>query len=115
MRLYLKVTRDEYQLPLMVEDSPIKLAARDGTNAKSVTQMCSKAKRGEIKKPRYIRVEVEDDEEETDTKGKSTTIKEKDTKAEEQTKGEEADTRTAGEETEKREGTHGESILSRSG
>jgi hypothetical protein len=56
MKLYMKVTKDEYELPLIVEDSPTRLAERLGLKVNSVTSMISKKRNG------YVKVEVEDEE-----------------------------------------------------
>lgn len=55
MMLYMKTTTDKYELPLIVEDSPTKLAYKLGLNRHSVATMCSKQLSG------YHRVEVEPD------------------------------------------------------
>jgi hypothetical protein len=55
MNLHLKCTTDKYELPIAVEDSPSKLAAKLGYKAHSVATLCSKQKNG------YHRVEVEPD------------------------------------------------------
>lgn len=55
MRLYMKTTTDKYELPLIVEDSPTKLARRLGLSPHSVACMCSKECAG------YHRVDVEPD------------------------------------------------------
>ena len=55
MKLYMKTTRDKYELPLIVEDSPTKLAHKLGLSRHSVATMCSKNVCG------YRRVEVEPD------------------------------------------------------
>lgn len=56
MKLYMKVTKDEYELPLIVEDSPTKLAQRLGLKVGSVTSMVSKNRSG------FVKVEVDDEE-----------------------------------------------------
>lgn len=56
MKLYMKTTKDEYELPLIVEDSPSKLARRLGLSRHSVATMCSKQISG------YHRIEVEDND-----------------------------------------------------
>ena len=55
MKLYIKATTDKYELPLVVEDSPTKLAQKLGLNRHSVATMCSKQING------YHRVEVKPD------------------------------------------------------
>jgi hypothetical protein len=56
MKLYMKVTKDEYELPLIVEDSPTRLAERLGLKVGSVTSMVSKNRSG------FVKVEVDDEE-----------------------------------------------------
>lgn len=56
MKLYLKVTTDEYELPIAVADSAYELAEMVGTK-QSVIYSSISHKRGS-----YRRVEVEDDE-----------------------------------------------------
>ena len=55
MKLYIKATTDIYELPLVVEDSPTKLAQKLGLERSSVATMCSKQING------YHRVEIEPD------------------------------------------------------
>ena len=63
MTLYMKTTTDKYELPLIVEDSPSKLAKRLGLTKGSVSTMCSKGKNG------YLRVKVEEQEDGNSSKG----------------------------------------------
>lgn len=56
MKLYMKCTTDEYELPLIVEDSPTKLAQRLGLKVRSVTSMISRKSGG------FVKVEVDDEE-----------------------------------------------------
>lgn len=46
MTLYMKCTTDKYELPLIVEDSPTKLARALGLKPHSVATLCSKQKCG---------------------------------------------------------------------
>lgn len=55
MKLYIKTTTDKYELPLIVEDSPTRLAHKLGLRPRSVATLCSKQKCG------YHRVEIEPD------------------------------------------------------
>lgn len=57
MKLYMKCTTDEYELPLIVEDSPTRLAERLGLKVGSVTSMISRKSGG------FVKVEVEDENE----------------------------------------------------
>ena len=54
MRLYMKCTTDKFELPLIVEESPMILANKMGISPHSVATMCSKQICG------YHRIEVED-------------------------------------------------------
>lgn len=56
MTLYMKVTKDEYELPLMVEDSLDEFARRLGTTKGSILSALSHKHRG------WARVKVEDDD-----------------------------------------------------
>jgi hypothetical protein len=51
----MRCTTDKYELPLIVEDSPTKLAKKLGLKPHSVATLCSKEKCG------YHRIEVEPD------------------------------------------------------
>lgn len=54
MRLYMKCTTDKFELPLIVEESPMILANKMGISPHSVATMCSKQICG------YHRIEVGD-------------------------------------------------------
>lgn len=56
MKLYLKVTKDKYELPLAVADSPEELAIMVGTTPKNVLSCISK------KYPTWKKVIVDDEE-----------------------------------------------------
>lgn len=58
MTLYMKVTRDKYELPVAVADSKSELACMVGVAPSSV---CHALERG-WKKSTYVAVEVDDDE-----------------------------------------------------
>lgn len=51
--MYMKCTTDRYELPLVVEGSPTKLAAKLKLKPHSVATLCSKEKSG------YHRIEIE--------------------------------------------------------
>ena len=57
-KLYMVVTRDKYELPLIVEDSPTRLAKAIGMNPKTLRSCLSHGYKG------YCRVEVEIEENE---------------------------------------------------
>lgn len=54
MKLYIKTTRDKYELPLVVADSPKELAQKLGMSRRSVASMCSREQSG------FHRVEIEE-------------------------------------------------------
>lgn len=59
MTIWMKVTKDEYELPLCVADSAKELAEKVGTTKASVETLASKYKNGRIKKSSYVKVEEE--------------------------------------------------------
>lgn len=60
-KLFISVTQDELSLPLAVADSPSELAAMTGKSRESILTAISRYKRGRIKTPRFIVVDVEED------------------------------------------------------
>lgn len=56
MTLYLKVTKDRYELPLAVETSEQQLAKRVGVGRTVISHALKR------KKSQYIKIEVEEDE-----------------------------------------------------
>lgn len=61
MKLYLCVTRDEYELPLAIADTPRELAEMCGVTKSAICSAISHEKHGHYNS-RYKRVIVEDDE-----------------------------------------------------
>lgn len=61
-RIYLEITQDEYQLPVNVYDSLEELAEKTGHKLGSMYAYMSKVKKGKIKNPRYICVEMMEEE-----------------------------------------------------
>ena len=59
MTLYMKVTRDEYELPVAVAETKAELARMLGIKREYVRRAFSHAKK--FKHPTYVVVEVEDD------------------------------------------------------
>ena len=59
MKLYMEVTTDKYQLPLIVTDTPKELARLCGVDTQYIWTYLNHVKNGKIKKPRFIKVEVE--------------------------------------------------------
>ena len=62
-RLYLKVTEDKYELPLIVCDSVHELAKREGKNDSNISSQISRNIRLGVKS-KYTRVEIDDECEE---------------------------------------------------
>ena len=54
--IYMRVTQDDYELPLFVSESPSEIAKFDGTSSNCVMTIAGKAEKGLEKKPRYRRV-----------------------------------------------------------
>ena len=64
MVLWLKVTNDEYEFPIIVEDSIELLAKKCGIKAVSIRNNISKYNLGKIKYTSYKKVVIPDNEEE---------------------------------------------------
>ena len=60
MTLYMKVTKDEYELPVAVAETKAELARMLGIKREHVRTAFSHAKK--FKNPTYVVVEVEDDD-----------------------------------------------------
>lgn len=56
MKIYMKVTKDKYELPIIVADSPKELADKAGTNKNVILSALSH------KYPGWARVEIEEDD-----------------------------------------------------
>ena len=61
MKLYLRVTKDKYELPVAVADSPRELAKMCGVSRASILSILSHVKAGQIRNSIYKMVEVEDE------------------------------------------------------
>lgn len=59
MRLYLEITQDKYELPIMVCESAAELARRTGLTENNVYSQISKGRKNNWK-PRFISIEVEE-------------------------------------------------------
>lgn len=59
--LWMKVTTDRLELPLMVCDTARELAERCGTSTNCVISMASRAHKGKVKKTPYRSVKIEED------------------------------------------------------
>ena len=60
MNVYLEITQDELELPVLVCLSLSELARRSGFSMVNVASQITKGITGECKRPRFIRVEVDD-------------------------------------------------------
>ena len=65
MKLYMQVTADKYELPLIVADTAVELGQRVGMSGQRILEYIAKANKhrgvtGTHTKVRYVRVEVED-------------------------------------------------------
>ena len=61
MKLYVMVSKDEYQLPEYVTHSVAEMSIKSGKSINTIMSTLSKWKKGTIKKPWIIEVEVEED------------------------------------------------------
>lgn len=62
MRLYMEVTRDKYEFPLHIEDSPRRLAEKCGVSENTVSSSCSHHRNGLYKRSRFVSVDIEEEE-----------------------------------------------------
>lgn len=62
MVLYLAVSLDRYELPIAVADSARELEQMLGLGRGTVVSHISKVKQGRLKKQKYFRVEIEEEE-----------------------------------------------------
>lgn len=60
MVLWLELSRDKYELPLIVADSAAELARKAGVKPNTVFQYIFRYRNGLIKYERFCKVEVED-------------------------------------------------------
>ena len=63
MTLYMQVSRDKYELPEIVTDTIQEMAEKSGSTVNCIRSHISHRKAGRLKKDRFIRVEVEEDDE----------------------------------------------------
>ena len=59
MTLYMEITPDEYELPVRVTDNVGELASMCKVDKRYIWRYLNHVKNGKIKKPRFIKVEVE--------------------------------------------------------
>ena len=62
MRLYMEVTRDKYEFPLHIEDSPRRLAEKCGVSENTVSSACCHYRKGRHKRSRFVSVDIEEEE-----------------------------------------------------
>lgn len=60
LKLYLEVTQDEYQLPIVVASSVPELARKTGWSVQRIWTYLNHVKHGNIKKPKFIQVVLDD-------------------------------------------------------
>lgn len=63
MTLYLAVSADKYELPIAVADSACELGRMLGLGRGTVISHISKVRQGGLKKQKYFRIEIDDEEE----------------------------------------------------
>lgn len=61
MTLWLKVTKDKYELPLAVADTIPELAEMTGCTVSSLYTIFSKKRNGKKKYPGYVEVKINED------------------------------------------------------
>lgn len=61
-KLYLEITTDKYQLPVLVCDSPGELARCTGKAVNTINSLIWHTMHGDIVHPKYIVVELDDEE-----------------------------------------------------
>ena len=61
MKVYIHVTRDKYELPLAIADSPSELARIIGVNRKTINSTLTLFRQGKYKSPQYQEVEIDED------------------------------------------------------
>lgn len=62
MTVYMEVTRDKYELPVVVAMSPQELAEKAGVKINLIYQSISRIQRGHRNGGRFVKVVIEDDE-----------------------------------------------------
>jgi hypothetical protein len=62
MKIYMYVTNDKYELPIVMADSVKALAKMVGVKASSINSVISRHCSGDLKTCRYRSVEIEDGE-----------------------------------------------------
>ena len=61
MRLWMKITSDELQLPVAIEDTAEELSEITGAKTNSIQSIASRLVRGKIDKGTFVYVDVEEE------------------------------------------------------
>lgn len=62
MTIWMEVTQDEFELPVLIALSASELARKAGTSRTNVSSSACRNKRGKLKRTRFLKVEIDDDE-----------------------------------------------------
>lgn len=62
MVIWMEVSKDRYELPVVIADSCAELARRCRVNQTSIWKHMFRCRHGLIKRQRFVKVEVEEDE-----------------------------------------------------
>ena len=68
MTLWLKVTKDKYELPLAVADTAAELGRMLGVSGNTIRTMACKYSKGKIKTSKYRKVVINEDDEQEELK-----------------------------------------------
>lgn len=60
MDVWIKVSADEYELPVAIADTPSELARLCGTTANTISSTWSHYQKGRIEHPSYVKVRLEE-------------------------------------------------------
>lgn len=61
-KIYMKVSKDKYQLPEVIADSVKELAEKCGESPRMISSLASKQRNGKHKNSPFIRVDIEEGE-----------------------------------------------------
>lgn len=62
MTIWMEVTQDEYELPVLIALTASELARKAGTTRTNVSSSACRHKRGKHKRTRFLKVEVDNEE-----------------------------------------------------
>lgn len=57
--IYMMVSNDKYELPILIADTVQELADMAGVSRKTISTHISRSKKGQVKKIRYLRIKKE--------------------------------------------------------